>query len=227
MSNLYEGLVNDDEASLDEHTWPFVYEDELEAIRRFHEKKAADELFTGHHLICYNSERRLCRIGVRPFSEYDEKYNAFANLFMQIPVFAPEGILFFSDVWVRPVDMEDALSENHPDSPNFLMPSQYPDKIEAITVVALDKQGYQVVLYPYSRDGTTIIWQDTDKYSGSFTAHQTTIEGRPRIESMVAESYLIRQMRDAILTPKPEGVSETTSYWLLTNQGYEVVQYQE
>lgn len=215
------------------HDWLISQDAEIDAIKRFHATQAADESFTGHHLIGYRNSQRLVRIGVRPFDEYAEKHNAFANMFMMVPVLNFDTIVLFSDVWMRAVDLEASASDtlqpqDDPMSPSFVPPSRSKDRQEAITIITMDHEGYDTIILPYKRHEGAIIWQDELNHLGAFIPFETDEEKDGpvlRIEELLSSSYLIRMMRDSLKTPKPDGVSEATAFWMLENQNYQVKKY--
>lgn len=227
-------LSDNKDPSVPNHSWSFNFEAELDAVKRYHTSQVELEKFTGHHLICYDDDKRTARITVRPFDAYEEKQNAFANMFMMVPVIAPTSVILFSDVWMRSIDLEkqsnsDTLDPtNDPMSKHFIPPSKSKDRQEAITVICMDKFGYSTTILPYKRHDGAVIWQDELSYHGSFVAFDTINcheADKIEIEELISSSYLIRMMRDSLMTSKPDGVSQSTAFWMLENQGYEIKNY--
>lgn len=229
-------LTSVDQVRDDIHVWNFDYDAELDAIRRYHISQVATSNFTGHHLICYKDGKRIARITVRPFDAYQEKQNAFAVLFMMVPVIDPDSIILFSDVWMRAIDLQPSIDNgslspaDDPMSKHFVSPSKSQDRQEAITVIAMDKLGYSTTIMPYRRHDAAVFWHEDLTYAGEFVAfNDLTVSDKSEeyleVQEIIANSFLIRMMKDALMTDKPEGVSEQTAYWMLENQGYEIKKY--
>ena len=233
--NLDMLYVTDNSSSAcNSQQWSFDYHAEVDAIRRYHVSQAENHKFTGHHLICYRHDTRISRIEVRPFDLYQEKQNAFANMFMMVPVINPDSAILFSDVWMRSVDLQPRVDKdlldptNDPMSEHFVSPSKSKDRQEAITVIAMNKHGYTTQIMPYRRHDGTIFWQDDIRHVGEYISfgENTSMSSEDlEVNELISSSFLIKMMRQALTTDKPEGVSENTAYWMLENQGYSIKKY--
>ena len=221
-------------------TWTLPIADEVEVIKNFHETTIGTGKETGNQVLLYRDGKRFLRIAVRDFSDYDEKYNAFGNAFMGIPVFAPHEAILFSDVWTSRMQLE-ANTDGDILESNLVSASGVEDRKEGIIVAVVNAHGFEVAVLPYTRHDGLITWGEDVQYFPfmmpdleaevpiGLPGQQNTIKWMTAtggtFKHTVSESYLTRMLYKAMATPKPIGVSESTVRWLLEKQGFSLKDY--